>query len=226
MRTHTFLPLALVVGLGAALLPGPAFSLSAPRTLALARQLGDLGDRSGVIDPPFPVDFVGISWTAGDEPSVRFRVEGRWTRWTETEDDELAADGPTFSRLVDAGGADAFQVRGPNRGVGAVAINTTDGPRSSVWSWTEAQASHIPQPAVISRAAWGADESYRFRADGTEKSPPVLYPIQKLIVHHTVTSNADPDPAATVRAIYRYHAIDRGWGDIGYNFLVDAGGPE
>ena len=41
---------------------------------------------------------------------------------------------------------------------------------------------------------------------------------------HTDTRNGDPDPAATVRAIYRYHAVDRGWGDIGYNYVVDVNG--
>jgi hypothetical protein len=49
-------------------------------------------------------------------------------------------------------------------------------------------------------------------------------PVQKLIVHHTDTTNADPDAAATVRAIYRYHAVTQGWGDLGYNFLVDENG--
>jgi hypothetical protein len=43
-------------------------------------------------------------------------------------------------------------------------------------------------------------------------------------VNFTAGVNDDPNPAATVRAIYRFHAIDRGWGDIGYQFLVDAQG--
>jgi hypothetical protein len=225
MRAHRNLAFAVALGLGAVLVPAPALSLSAPRTLALAEQLGDIGDRGPVVDPPFPVDFVGMSWTAGEEPRVRFRTGGRWTDWRIAHEDEIPSDGKaTFSRLVDAGDADAFQVRGPARGVRTFAINTTDGPRSPVWSWPEAEAAHIGQPTVISRATWGADESLRFRADGTEKTPPVFYPTEKLIVHHTATSNADPDPAATVRAIYQYHAINRGWGDIGYNFLVDASG--
>jgi uncharacterized protein with LGFP repeats len=48
--------------------------------------------------------------------------------------------------------------------------------------------------------------------------------VQKLIVHHTDTQNNDPDPAATVRSIYYYHAVTEGWGDIGYNFLIDEQG--
>jgi hypothetical protein len=225
MRSYRLLPLAVVLAIGAALMPGPALSLSLPPTLAHRVQLGNVHGLSAAVALPFPADYVGISWTAGDEPSVRFRSGERWTRWTVAHEDEVPGDGSaTFSRLVAAADADGFQVMGRNNGVRGVAINTTDGPRVPEWSWTAAQASHILQPAVVSRATWGADESYRFRADGSEKSPPVFFQTQKLIVHHTATANADPDPAATVRAIYRYHAIDRGWGDIGYNFLVDANG--
>src|SRR5437879_4018889 len=54
--------------------------------------------------------------------------------------------------------------------------------------------------------------------------PPEFYPIQKLICHHTATQNRDPDPAATIRSIYYYHAVTQTWGDIGYNFLVDESG--
>jgi hypothetical protein len=43
-------------------------------------------------------------------------------------------------------------------------------------------------------------------------------------VHHTAGINDDPNPAATVRAIYRFHTVDRGWGDIGYQFLIDGRG--
>jgi N-acetylmuramoyl-L-alanine amidase len=79
-------------------------------------------------------------------------------------------------------------------------------------------------PAVIPRAGWGANESLRFDSSGKETWPPVFWPIQKLIVHHTDTQNGDPDPAATVRSIYYYHAVTQAWGDIGYNFLIDESG--
>jgi hypothetical protein len=79
-------------------------------------------------------------------------------------------------------------------------------------------------PAVIPRAGWGADESLRFDGSGNEIWPPTFWRIQKLIVHHTDTANDDPDPAATVRSIYYYHAVTQRWGDIGYNFLIDESG--
>ncbi len=75
-------------------------------------------------------------------------------------------------------------------------------------------------PAIISRAQWGADEGLRFK-DGKEIWPREYRTLEKVIVHHTVTSSGGNDPAAVVRAIYRYHAQVLGWGDTGYNYLVD-----
>jgi hypothetical protein len=73
------------------------------------------------------------------------------------------------------------------------------------------------QPVIIPRSAWGADESWF-------NWPPEYRAPRKFIIHHTVTPNDDLDPAATVRAIYYYHAVTRGWGDIGYNYLIDTQG--
>jgi hypothetical protein len=43
-----------------------------------------------------------------------------------------------------------------------------------------------------------------------------------MIVHHSETSNLyNADPGADIRGIYYYHAITKGWGDIGYNYLID-----
>ncbi|MFH1171242.1 MAG: NBR1-Ig-like domain-containing protein [bacterium] len=73
---------------------------------------------------------------------------------------------------------------------------------------------------IISRSAWGADESYRFPHDD-ELWQPTYAPVQKFIIHHTAGSNGGSDPAAVVRGIYYFHAVTLGWGDIGYNYLVD-----
>ena len=72
---------------------------------------------------------------------------------------------------------------------------------------------------VLPRSAWGADEDRRF-ADGEERWPPTYATAEALVVHHTRTVNEDPSPAATMRAIYRFHADVRGWGDIGYHCVV------
>jgi hypothetical protein len=75
-------------------------------------------------------------------------------------------------------------------------------------------------PPIISRAAWGADEALRFDAQGKEIWPVEYETVQHAIIHHTDTTNFE-DPVLGLRLIYYYHAVTRGWGDIGYNYLVD-----
>ena len=82
----------------------------------------------------------------------------------------------------------------------------------------------VDQPTIIPRSGWGADESLRFGAAGHETWPPQFNPMQLAIVHHTAGRNNDPNPAATIRAIYWAKTISRGYGDIGYNFLIDEAG--
>ncbi|QXE35441.1 peptidoglycan recognition protein family protein [Streptomyces sp. GMY02] len=82
----------------------------------------------------------------------------------------------------------------------------------------------FPPTDLVLRAAWGADEAKRLTADGRESSPTSFSRAQMITVHHTATPLDDPDPAATVRAIYEQHAVSNDWGDIGYNFLIDGQG--
>jgi flagellar hook assembly protein FlgD len=74
----------------------------------------------------------------------------------------------------------------------------------------------VPQPTIVTRAEWGADESWR---TGT----PDYAPVRMAIVHHTVNANdytKDQAPGL-VRGIYYYHTKSEGFRDIGYNFLID-----
>lgn len=78
------------------------------------------------------------------------------------------------------------------------------------------------QPAIISRAGWGADESLR------TCSPDYSNDMVSAAVHHTASSNAysAADVPGLLRGFYAYHTRPeasggRGWCDIGYNFLVD-----
>ena len=48
-----------------------------------------------------------------------------------------------------------------------------------------------------------------------------VYPNQFVTIHHTAGANNPENPVATLRAIWYYHAIYLGWGDIGYHFLID-----
>ncbi|NWJ98480.1 MAG: N-acetylmuramoyl-L-alanine amidase [Chloroflexi bacterium] len=76
-------------------------------------------------------------------------------------------------------------------------------------------------PNIISRAQWGANEGWRY-ANGKEVWSCEYRTPQVMIVHHSETTNTyNGDPAVDVRGIYYYHALTKGWGDIGYNYLID-----
>jgi hypothetical protein len=206
-----------------------------PQTLARAAVVG-----SQPLTEPDRIDFVGVHWRgAGVGGSVRFRRDGEWTAWQPLHAGELHPPGRVASELLAAGRASAYQVRMRSQAsdVRAVAINTTDGPRETV-SASPATALAALGPSLpgsrssgacyLSRARWGADESLRLDAQGIEVWPATFSAAQRLTIHHTVTDPAteagETDPAAIVRAIYRYHAVDLGFGDIGYQLLVDQQG--
>ena len=181
---------------------------------------------------PLPATHVGVRWRGSEAATVEIRwrepaVWGAWrplSVWEDAGDDDagVVASGlvrppPGVSRLalrwppdaagltvvaIDAGGRDPIPVMAPQDGLRPRRAGNGSGP---------------PQPEVISRSTWGADE-------GKRKGPIEFAPISKLVVHHTVTANDDPDPAQTVRAVYAYHTRHNGWNDIGYNFLVDQQG--
>ena len=77
-----------------------------------------------------------------------------------------------------------------------------------------AQSNANGMPRVISRASWGA---------GSSSNPYYNEPVKAATVHHTAGSNnyTAAQAPGVVRGIWQYHAVTRGWGDMGYNALVD-----
>jgi len=142
------------------------------------------------------------------------------------EDVGVVNDGETYSTVIWSAGARFARLTSP-RAIGHVTVVAyqSDGPAQPVVADQGAVVdAAVDAPPIVTRAAWGADESLRFDYAGNEKWPPSYFPLQTLIVHHTAGRNNDPNPAATIRAIYYDDAIIRGWGDMGYNFLIDAAG--
>jgi len=162
--------------------------------------------------------------------ALRLRADsGEWSPWYAVGELEPQADGRLYGEnLVAWSGAREVQVRVSTsdplpdavKDVTVVAIDAQSGPTAAQAARAAQQRAAeqpaepgVPLPVVISRAEWGANEAWM-------TWPPEYAPVDKLILHHTV-SGGGSDPAAEVRSIYYYHAITRGWGDIGYNYLVD-----
>jgi N-acetylmuramoyl-L-alanine amidase len=109
-------------------------------------------------------------------------------------------------------------------GLGTVELNTTrakgTGPTKTLPIGTVGR-----EVEYLDRAGWAADESLRFKPNGSLAfGPTQFFPTQTLTVHHTAGINDDPDPASTARAIYYLDAITNGWGDMGYHLLIDEAG--
>ena len=69
-----------------------------------------------------------------------------------------------------------------------------------------------------------------FKVDETNQGDKYEWPleysnkIKKIIVHHTASTKDLDDPKTAIQNIYYYHSERRGWGDIGYNYIIDPEG--
>ncbi|MGW8553855.1 peptidoglycan recognition protein family protein [Streptomyces tubercidicus] len=172
----------------------------------------------------FAASYIALRWTGTQHGAgIRFAdghaSPGIWQQVT--GGCATVEDGGTA--LIAAGNATTYKLKAPAgaSGVLSLAIDTTDGPHRTVK--VPSHPTRLRGVRYVSRPGWGADESKRYK-DGKVNSPEKYYPLQAITVHHTATPNDDPDPAATIRSIYEYHAVTLDWGDIGYHFLIDEDG--
>ena len=103
--------------------------------------------------------------------------------------------------------------------------DTSEGPSDAeIANMAEVDAAHgnsnscPTRPSIVSRGQWGAPYSRR---------PPVYAPVTHVIFHQSETPNSTnpyQDYAGWVRSIWNFHTNILGWGDIGYNFLIDPNG--
>jgi N-acetylmuramoyl-L-alanine amidase-like protein/putative cell wall binding repeat protein len=218
-------------------------ALAAPGAAPLRKGLtasGLLTHGPALLTPPTSTrrfDLVAVSWskaTAGTSVEVRVREGGSWTRWQRLDGDDDGPDQPAPGKQANqeggasapllTGGADGVQVR-VDSATGTpppgFTVDLVDGGQSAADAGPAIPAASAeaatPQPKIITRAQWGADESL---VTGTTSYDTA---VKALFVHHTDTTNSysATQAYAQMRAIYAFHTKVRGWNDIGYNFLVD-----
>jgi hypothetical protein len=209
---------AAAVGAPAAAGPvGPAVGPDVPEPLAAPVPVGP------AIRLGFPAGFVGVGWSAAAAPRVRLDG-GPWRPVVAGCPTGTDSAPPATAALIPAAGAGTVEVADGT----ARAVNTTAGRRRPVRTGRSVPP-RLGLLHAVRRAGWGADDDWLHVGDDPAlelRDPPVWAPVQVLTVHHTVTANADPDPAATLRAIYDDHVHNpaRDFGDIGYHVLIDAEG--
>ncbi|HEV3472991.1 MAG TPA: N-acetylmuramoyl-L-alanine amidase [Actinomycetota bacterium] len=217
----------ITVGLLVPSLSSPARTIFIPRTIAASALLTNLAPRA-VLD--FRPTHIAFSWSGDEGTGVRYRLTSstgnttRWRRAPEAHDAERGARHFSGVLTVDRPVAVEYEpIRPRGTTMSSVTLdylNTVDGPKQPSVVPAVAHAA-AETPAIVTRAEWGADESLK-RTDGSCTRR--FFDVQQLFVHHTAGSNNDPDPFATMRAIYWYHAVRQGWCDVGYNFVVSQDG--
>jgi hypothetical protein len=206
---------------------------------------GDLTQSRRLDTAPF--EMVAVTWRGAPDAdvSVRTRSQRSWTRWQHlgalaghapdgrTDEAQPGAD-LSATELLWVGESEGVQVRvdgplGPGGRVLMVDPGTlpSDAPRDVASPGSRARAprdaakapdpTDAPQPDILSRSAWGADESWR------SGDPVYDDTIMQAHIHHTAGSNdyTRADVPAIIRGDYWYHTQVLGWSDLGYNFVVD-----
>ena len=83
-------------------------------------------------------------------------------------------------------------------------------------------------PVILSRSVWNNSaelNSLLAWLPQNETFPSDWQPVERIVVHDTATPNSDPLSAIQrIQSIFRFHAVSSGWGDIGYNYLIDREG--
>jgi N-acetylmuramoyl-L-alanine amidase-like protein len=191
----------------------------------LARNI-HLGAREGRVSVGLPPTHVAFSWSGPESSALRYRLisAGVVSRWREVrESEEMETADRHFSAVFVVDRPDAIEwevVRGPVDAVTLHEMNTIDGPRRTIEAPAGAP-SLASTPDIVTRAEWGADETIKRTSGDCARR---FFDVQQLFVHHTAGTNHDPNPPATMRAIYWYHVRSRGWCDIGYNFVIGSDG--
>ena len=206
------------------------------RVQTLTRDVAGPGWRLDV-RTPLPTHLVGFQWDGPHhaEVEVRSLSNGRWSDWMELH--TSGEEGPDH----DAGEHRRTNTVGPvyvGKGVRDLQVRVAEGhlrnlrlhairsEEPELSGGISAAAAAAPQPGIITRAGWGADESFRTFAQGCDGSPDYASRVRYSVVHHTAhgsdsNSYGPGDSASIVRGIYHFHTHTNGWCDIGYNFLVD-----
>jgi len=180
------------------------------------------------------IAMVALRWTSPAPAGVQVQAQRRddlsWGPWLDVEAQDGPDDGGTAgSEPLWVGDSTAIRVRGAQTdGLSVVLIDpgasSTDAGTTADARTAEATTTSVPQPAVISRAGWGADETIRtdcFARQGIGVD--YASTVEAATIHHTAGTNdyTAADSARIVRGICAYHTITNDWCDIGYNVLVD-----
>jgi len=194
----------------------------------VASAAGSAGPAVREFARPAPFSMAAIRWTAATPAEMHVRAQqanGTWGPWYSLSPMDAAGDGDAAATATDpvfVGHTNALQVQASTADSAQVTLvvlapDERPTPTGAGVQPTGVSAAAVRMPTIISRAAWGADESLHC------SQPEYADRVHAAVVHHTDGSNdyTPEQSASIVRGIYAYHAQTLDWCDIGYNALVD-----
>lgn len=227
----------------------PTTTLSSPDG-AVSRTIGNTY-LSPITEANTPFTHMLLRWEAFEPVSDTLTLEVRasadnqsWSEWgpvLEDPDMWVPRDGDEvyWSQIIYAGeDARFWQVRATMQPapdgqlplLRQIDINTVDArfgdpaptPELDLGTTRGITPAGIGRPPVVSRTSWGSPDGQSSRVR------PAYYPVNHMVVHHTADANSlrggEQNWAGRVRAIWSFHTYTRGWGDVGYNYLIDPNG--
>ncbi|MGL5407106.1 MAG: N-acetylmuramoyl-L-alanine amidase, partial [Propionibacteriaceae bacterium] len=190
-------------------------------------------------------DQVALSWEAGGSTDltaqIRLRKNDTWQSWqtleiVESDKGRVGTDIPFVDdsngievRLLGKLGANVSDVTATLINSQILPVTNSAEPKVSLSredifpkGASGGAGIIIPRPNIITREQWGANSAY-WNVKNVDGCASPLESIKGAVVHHTAGANGYTanESAGIVRGIYYYHAVQLGWCDIGYNFLVD-----
>jgi len=177
----------------------------------------------GVVQSDQTFEAAALSWSADSEVVVRVRVSDDardWSQWIPlTIDDDISdpSAGRYLTVITHFDSAKRYVEYAFSQEVDRVTV--TMFPPPSEHHRIAAESFPLGPLTIRSREDWGCPDG--------ESSPlwtPMHTIVTHAVVHHTAGSNTLINWEAELRNIWYFHTYTNGWGDIGYNYLIDPNG--
>lgn len=179
------------------------------------------------VAPDFEFTSVAVNISADENFAGAYLIAAQDTFFLREDEHRVAEDSIRQSQLIifeKVLDSFVFYPAGISGNVSFSLINAENG-RAEVYARMQQnkkkkqtqQPGICEQPTLVSQSVWRAG----LPAPSYQR---VETSVRHVIVHHSAGSNTNTDYANTVRNIYLFHTQDRGWSDIGYNFLIGQDG--
>lgn len=190
---------------------------------------------SSVFETDFLFNLAGFAWQGKGQVKIylRFYNGQGWSNWYNPESENyFEKEGWYYNTepiLADQSSKIQYsaEVEGEVRAVKLIYIKSYTnniGEEENSVKPLFSKASSDNELTVISRSEWKADEDWRLNSKGKEIWPTQYQWPEKFVLHHTAGNDGGDNPEGVLRGVYYWHAVVLGWGDIGYNYIIDQEG--